>query len=953
MPLEKINEACGREKSIRHGHPSTLHLWWARRPLAAARAVLFGQLVDDPTEWVAERFGGDTAAAEAEQKRLHDFIEQLVRWENSNDPHTILRARWYIARAVAWNRGEEPPAPDDRTAVDAYLQAHAPPVYDPFCGGGTIPLEAQRLGLRAYGSDLNPVAVLISKALVEIPSKVAGREPVNPDWQARKARGEHWHGTGAQGLAEDIRYYGRRMRERAWERIGHLYPPAEVTEEAVRQQPHLKPLKGKKLTVIAWLWARTVPSPNPALGGVHVPLVNSFALSKKSGRETIIIPETDAKHGTYRFTIKSKDISKVELEQAKRGTKAGKAQDFVCLLSGAVIPRSYIREKGKSGELDERLLAVVTDGQRNRVYLPPECSSVPGVDHESKIQLDTVRKEYLSGKTPTRDMITGGVCSAYGFETWGSLFSDRQTNALTAFSKILNEVSEEANEEQAEYFSYISTYLGLSVGRCSDYWAENCSWVPERETISHTFSRQGLPMIFDYAEANPFSESAGNWNGSAVGWIPKVVERLPANPDGEIHQLDARNLEKYGKHRILATDPPYYDNVAYSELSDYFYSWLRFALKGIQTEVFSTISSPKKDELVAAPHRVGNRKKAEEYFINGMTDVMRKMSENSYEDIPVSVFYAFKQSERVEEGITSTGWATFLNAAMTAGFSIVATLPMRTERAARSVGIGTNALASSIVLVCRKRSSTASSISRSGFLQRLRAELPDALDQLRRAAIAPVDLQQAAIGPGMAVFSRYREVLERDDTRMSVRTALSLINQVKDEVLSAGDSEFDAETRFAIAWFEQHAFETANYGEAEVLATANALSVHGIREAGLIHASAGKVRLLTRAELPADWDPASDARATVWEATQHLIRTLEQNSEADAARLLAQLRAADLDRLVNDLAYRLYEICNDKKWAEEGRAYNMLGSLWSDISNRAEDFADQTGPAQGSLGFGG
>lgn len=407
------------------------------------------------------------------------------------------------------------------------------------------------------------------------------------------------------------------------------------------------------------------------------------------------------------------------------------------------------------------------------------------------------------------------------------------------------------------------------------------------------------------------------------------------------------------EYPVFSTDPPYYDNVNYSDLSDYFYGWLRRTLFDIYPDLFRTVSTPKADELIAAPHRMDSKKEAEKFFLSGMSAAMHQISERMNTGVPVSIFYAFKQAEKEHEGVTSTGWATFLDAAISSGLQVVATLPMRTERAGRSISIGTNALASSIVMSCRRRPENATSQSRSGFLQRLRVELPDALDQLRRAAIAPVDLQQAAIGPGMAVFSRYREVLERDDTRMSVRTALSLINQVKDEVLSAGDSEFDAETRFAIAWFEQHAFETAAYGEAEVLATANALAVNGIREAGLIESSAGKVRLLTREELPSDWDPAADRRATVWEATQHLIRTLEQDSEADAARLLAQLRAADLDRLVNDLAYRLYEICNDKKWAEEGRAYNMLGSLWSDLANRAEDFADQVGPAQGSLGFGG
>src|ERR1700688_1148083 len=296
IPLEAINVASAREKAIRHGHPSTLHLWWARRPLAACRAVLFAQLVDDPSSW-PDRFPTENDQ-DAERKRLHKVIERLVPWEASNDEAILNEARWEIARSVAWGQGEEPPPNDDGKAILDYLQTKAPPVYDPFCGGGSIPLEAQRLGLRAYGSDLNPVAVLISKALVEIPPKFAGKPPVNPKAQAELKRGGKWNGKGAQGLAEDVRYYGQWMRDEAEKRIGHLYPKAKLPD-------------GSEATVIAWLWARTVRSPDPAARGAMVPLVSSFMLSTKDSKKTWVEPVIDpAAPEGYRFEVKTGALPK-------------------------------------------------------------------------------------------------------------------------------------------------------------------------------------------------------------------------------------------------------------------------------------------------------------------------------------------------------------------------------------------------------------------------------------------------------------------------------------------------------------------------------------------------------------------------------------------------------------------------------------------------------------------
>lgn len=448
-----------------------------------------------------------------------------------------------------------------------------------------------------------------------------------------------------------------------------------------------------------------------------------------------------------------------------------------------------------------------------------------------------------------------------------------------------------------------------------------------------TFGRQALPMVWDYSEASAFGEMAGDPLVSLNNMM-RVVDQLPASTGGRVAQADAQ-LQTIGRDSVVSTDPPYYDNIGYADLSDYFYVWLRRSLRATFPDLFATLAVPKAEELVATPYRHGSKEKAETFFLNGMTQAMHRLVEQVHPAFPVTVYYAFKQSETESaEGTSSTGWETFLDAVIRAGFGISGTWPMRTELGNRMIGSGTNALASSIVLVCRQRPATAPTATRREFVATLKSELPAALVHLQRGNIAPVDLAQAAIGPGMAVFTRFAKVLDADGKPMSVRQALTLINQTLDEALAEQEGDFDADTRWALAWFEQSGFEPGEYGVAEILSKAKNTSVGGMVDAGIVASKAGKVRLLKPDELPKDWDPASDSRLTAWECVHQLVRALAKGGEVGAAALVAKLGARA--ETARELAYRLYTICERKKRASDALGYNALVQSWPGITRLAQ-----------------
>jgi len=947
LPLEAINAASAYEKMPGIGpHPRGLHQYWARRPLVACRAVLFAQLVDDPSEHVdtlladpktraaaeaalekevrgwEERQGDrsddavavpkptlEEVVADLERKRLFTIMEELVKWGNSTNEEVLEGARAEIRRSCG---GE------------------LPPVYDPFSGGGSIPLEAQRLGLPAYGSDLNPVAVMIGKAMIEIPPKFRGNDPIHPGMPERN------HYRNAEGLAEDVKYYGEWMRERALERIGHLYPQVDLPSE----------YGVGKATVIAWIWARTVPSPDPAFSDVQVPIASSFLLSSKAGKEAWVEPIVDkaAKAITYRIRHNG---TKDEIAAAKTGTKAGRGANFRCIMSDTAITPDYTKNSGASGKMGKTLIAIVAEGKRGRLYIEPSP------EHE---EVASSEKPNWKPDTPLPGDMRAFWTPPYGLTTFGDLFTDRQLVALNTFSDLVHEARTQIEQDASAagmdpdqtplrddgrgakaYAEAVGVYLSFALSRCSDYNNSVAGWNPSNQKVMHLFGKQSIPMVWDFAEANMMQDVVGGFY-TASTFIAKCIETFCPRADGRLISHDAQTV-RFPVNTVISTDPPYYDNIGYADLSDFFFVWMKPALRNVYPELFGVMATPKAEELVATPYRHGGRDAAETFFMTGMSRAISNMACQSSPDYPATIYYAFKQSEISQEGISSTGWATFLQAVVEAGYAVVGTWPVRSEQTYRMIASGTNALANSVVLVCRKKEATAEVITRAEFVRALKRELPPAIAKLQAANIAPADMPQSAIGPGMGVFSRYAAVLESDDSPMSVKTALQLINAELDTFLSSLTGDFDAETRFAVTWFEQFGYDKGEFGTAQSLCQARGLAVDSVRHAGIIESAAGKVRLLKRSELDDAWDPNTDTHLTIWECLQYLVRALDEGEE-NAARLLKRI-GPERAGAVKDLAYYLYDLAGNKRRdAQEATAYNALIALWSDLTGLASTATD-------------
>jgi putative DNA methylase len=927
LPLEAINVASAREKSIRHGHPSTLHLWWARRPLAACRAVLFAQLVDDPSSH-PEEFPTDEAQKK-ERERLFGIIEQLVQWENSNNEEVVAAARAEILKSC---------------------DGKPPPVLDPFCGGGSIPLEAQRLGLEAHGSDLNPVAVLITKALIEIPPRFAGRPPINADAKKKLAHSGSWE--GAQGLAEDVRYYGNWMRDEAEKRISHLYPKVKVTKGAADGREDLKGLVGRELTVIAWLWARTAKCPNPACGA-QMPLVRSFWLSTKKDRQVWLEPVLNQRAKSVRFEIKT------GRGKPQEPAKTGRGASFRCLVCNQAADEEKVRVEFRAKRDGRQLVAIVCEGAGRRVYLPASDEQLQIADNAKP---KWKPEERMNQDTP--NLVSG---RGYGIEYWYELFTARQLVALTTFCDLVSEARNRILEDARAaglsddgqgiesggtgilaYTEAVTTYLGVVVSKATVFHNMFSRWRPGEDKSAPAFGRQALPMVWDFAEVNPFAGAGGDFEGVFDGAV-KVISSMPSRPGAFVRQLDAAASLERVQGPIVCTDPPYYDNIGYADLSDFFYVWLRKPLGRIYPDIFSTLLVPKAQELVATAYRFGgDREKARQFFEQGLGRAFDQIRDSQNPNLPMTVFYAFKQAEsdetddddRAKSSIASTGWETMLEGLLRARFAVTGTWPTRTEGATRMVAMGTNALASSVVLVCRPRLDDAPMATRREFLRALKDELPDALRKLQHGSIAPVDLAQAAIGPGMAVFSRYSKVLETDGSAMTVRAALGLINHALDEVLAEQEGEYDPETRWAVAWFEQFGMSEGKYGDAENLARAKDTAVETMKTAGIVKSGGGKVRLIGRDALNSAWDPTTERRLTIWQVTQYLVHAIEKGGEQTAAEMLRKLGA--LGESAKDLAYRLYVVAERKRWAQEAFAYNMLVKSWPELTRQASRPSGET-----------
>jgi putative DNA methylase len=937
LPLDAINIASAKEKTIRQGHPSSLHLWWARRPLVSARAVLFAQLVNDPgfQQGQGFKYGMNKNAAAKERARLFEILEELVKWENSSDPIVLRKASDEIRRS--WREVCELNR-DHPQAKSLFDPDSIPGVHDPFAGGGAIPFEAQRLGIPAFATDLNPVAVLINKAMIEIPPKFSGVTPINPN--ARKANtllAKEW--KSICGLVDDIRYYGEWIREKAIERIGHNYPTITVTDEMTNGRDDLKSYAGKELKVIAWIWAKTVRSPNPAFSNVQIPLSKSFQLSKKKGSEAWIETIVDPKTNSYSFRVTTSGEPTLV---STIGRKGG-----VCVMSDTPVPLSYIREEARGQRMGYRLMAVAAQGTKGRIYLSPstEVESLADVDL-TDVDIPDAKIDHWAGCTNS---------VVYGLENFAQLFTPRQGLALATFSDLISEVREKiiADGRGAElssdeislaeggaglqaYADAIGVYLSFALDKLADLCNSLCRWEPIAQCPRQLFGRQAIPMVWDFAEGNPLGDSSGSWKTCLKG-LTQALEKCIAEANtsgtgGIALQVDATEQE-VSRNKVICTDPPYYDNVPYSNISDFFYIWLRRSLRSSFPQLFATMTVPKMPELVANQFRHDGKENAFKFFLNGMQKAIANFGSLAHPAFPITIYYAFKQSESDTGGTSSTGWETFLDAVLKSGLSIGGTWPMSTENASRLRSQTSNALASSVVLVCRKRHVSATVISRREFIRELNEVLPVALDEMTRgiggeqSPVAPVDLSQSIIGPGMAVFSKYSAVLEADGTPMTVRTALQLINRF------LAEDDFDSDTQFCLHWFEEHGWESDAFGDADVLARAKATSVSGLSDAGVIQSGGGKVRLLKWTEYPSDWDPKKDFRTPVWEALHHLIRALKQSGESAAGKVLEGVASkAEASR---QLAYRLYTLCERKGWAEDARAYNELITSWSAIESAA------------------
>lgn len=895
LPLEKINAESAREKSIRHGHPSTLHLWWARRPLAAARAVIWSSLVDDPSSH-PELFPTEEDQ-NRERKRLFKILEDLVVWENSNNEAVLEVAKAEILK---------------------YTNGNPPALLDPFAGGGAIPLEAQRLGLEAHAHDLNPVAVMINKAMIEIPPRFANLPPVNPESRRQGVNG--WVGT--HGLAEDVRYYGEWMKREAFSRIGHLYPKVQVPQSQ----------GGGEATVIAWIWARTVKCPNP-ICGCMTPLMHSNFLSKKKGKVAWIRISYSNGKAVYHIEHNNKPI--VDGTINRKGA--------VCAKCGSPIDYNYIRNESIIRAMGADLVAVVGEGASGRIYCPTSelhqiaaNIGVPSNHPEGQLA-------YYPGHLNT---------NAYGLTEFWMLFTPRQLTALTTFSDLVAEAQTQAEADAVAagmpndhiplseggtgalaYGQAVGVYLAFVVDKMTDYHSSICSWHNSGEKMRNTFGRQAIPMVWDYAECNPFCSSSGSFD-NMLSWVYRSTEHFPSTVAGTAKQFDAQS--DCGLRNIMvSTDPPYYDNIGYADLSDFFYVWMRQSLKDTYPQLFRTMLVPKAEELIATPYRHGGSvDKAKQFFEDGMVNACTQIYQYARENIPVTIYYAYKQSDiDTGDGQASSGWETMLSAVIKAGFAITGTWPMRTEMANRSIASGTNALASSIVLVCRKRPADAPRVTRRNFINALKRELRSALQALQASNIAPVDLAQSAIGPGMGVFSRYGQVLEADGTPMSVRSALKVINQELDLYFNEQDGELDSESRFCVDLYAQSAFNNIKFGDANTLATAKNTSVAVMAAGGTLYAQKGVVHLMERPELP---ENINGNERCIWLLCQQLTYRMEKEGIQGCARAVAELYGSNAER-AKDLAYRLYTIAERKRWAQEAYAYNALVVAWPEIQTRAAE----------------
>lgn len=907
LPLDIINDASAYDKMPGIGaHPKGMHHWWARLPLPSARAILFASLVDDPSAH-PDKFPTEEAQV-AERERLFEIIRKLCQKKIHTKQEVFEEAHQEILK---------------------HCNGKLPTLLDPFAGGGSIPLEGMRLGLPVQASDLNPVAVLINKAQLEILPEFANQVPINPSVKGKEAFTEWKLG---KGLAEDLRYYGNWINEEAKKRIGKYYPKVKIGN--------------KEHNVITWLWARTVKCPNPACGG-EMPLVRSFILSSKKKPNYYSRPIIERSPNGNR--VVGFEVLQGNPEIKGTVNRSG----AVCVCCNEPVKLDYIRKEGKNGNIGQVLIGMVVDSPKGKIFVSPDkvqqdiaMSAKPKWKPETKFPTDA-----------TRDIRT----PLYGIDYHWQAFTNRQLLGLATLHELISEVATQIAKDggAGEYIKAIQFFLTITVDRLVDYNNSLCRWKASGDQQMQLFNRQAIPMVWDFPEANIWEKKAICWL-NAVDMTADAIEVVLSSISKKqsVKQFNAAKYQFNEPLYIISTDPPYYDNIGYSDLSDFFYVWLRRGLQNQYPELLSTVLVPKMEELVASDFRYGSKEAAKDHFEEGFKTAFKNFKEGLDPRFPLTVYYAFKQDEAEESdeddnagnndiGLT-TGWETLLEGLVSGGFTITATWPIKASQKWRMVARDTNSLTSYIVLACRPRPEDAPSITRREYLQILKRELPNAIEVLQKSNLAPVDMAQATIGPGMGIYSRYRKIMEQDGTAMSVRTALSLINKTLSEILAEQEGDFDNETRWALAWFEHYEFAAGEFGDANALALAKNTAVNALVHSGVVKSGAGKVQLIPRSELSPTWDPTADNRVVIWEITQHLIKQLQEHGEMGAAKLYKKLGpTADIAR---ELAYHLFTICEKKGWAQEAQAYNSLVLSWNQIVAESYNIKDPIGK-QGKLEF--
>ena len=912
LPLEDINRESVKQKTGRPktGYPTTLHKYWAQRSVATARAAIWSSLVDDPSSH-PEKF--PTADLQKKERlRRFDILRKLILWESTADA-----SLWAEARKIA----------------EEDCGGSLPPFIDPFAGSGAIPLEALRLGMSAHASDLNPLAVTIQHMLVEWPQKFANKPAVH-----RRNKGGLSASTAFGNLAADVLAYGEDINEKLRGRIGEFYPP--VTDSF-----------GKEIEPGVFMWARTVPCPNPACG-VLTPLVKDWKLSTRSGAH--IRPVIDRAAKTINFAVQHDGVVP---EPSFNGRKGG-----ACLMCEAPIDFVWIRKQGVAGLINHRLMAIAAGDDYSWAFYQPTS------EHES-VALTVPDSTWVPrGDIPnnTRDFRT----QLYGMATWASLFTPRQMLALTTLQDIIRETEADIDSDAVAagyvsggeplsrggtgahaYAQLVRAYIHLTASNLTEW---NCSvtrWSPNGPQLSSLFARQAVIMNWNYAEGSLFGKGGANFLQKLRRTV-EVIDRTPTTTTGTARQADAtRMVWDHDKAPLVVTDPPYYDNISYSELADFFYVWLRESMRDIDPETFATISSPKSEELIMAKNRHGgDEEKAKQFFEDGLTQALHHLRSISDPDLPLSIYYAYNDTDESEDGegnkeIGSSGWETILQSIVDAGLQIVMTYPLRSEAVGRAISTNASALAACILLVCRPRSDKAPVGTRGDFTLGLQGELSQAIERLKDGDLGALDLSQAAIGPGMAVFTRYSKVLESDGRKMTMRTALDLINKSVSEVAGKGDAMFDQQTRWCVRWFEEKGLSEGLYGDAQMLANANGLNIPELERFGVISSKGGKVQLLVGDRLPTDWDPRLDSRISSWEVLHHLIACLlpkgnplsraNGGSEKEALALASALSPLLVEQ-AKELSYRMFDICRVRGWNQEALAYNAIGQSWADLRSVAD-----------------